>query len=51
MPPMIGSRLAITAIVSAIKWPGIISPTACMWTNEGSWMRIRNGWCVPSLMA
>ena len=26
-PPMMGSRLAMTAIVSAIRLPGIISPT------------------------
>ena len=39
------------AIVSAIRWPGIITPTDCRWMNEGSWIRIRNGWSVPSLIA
>ena len=39
------------AIVSAIRWPGIIKPTDCRWMNDGSWMRIRKGWSVPSLMA
>ena len=39
------------AIVSAIRLPGIIRPTDCRWMNDGSWIRIRNGWSVPSLMA
>ena len=39
------------AIVSAIRWPGIIRPTDWRWMNDGSWIRIRNGWSVPSLMA
>src|SRR5207237_1347265 len=50
-PPMIGSREAITAIVSAIRWPGMSSPTDCRWMNDGSWIRSRNGWSVPSLIA
>ena len=49
-PPMIGSRQAMTAIVSAIRWPGISTPTAWRWMNDGSWIRIRNGWSVPSLI-
>ena len=39
----------MTAIVSATRWPGTIVPTAWRWMNDGSWMRIRNGWSVPSL--
>ena len=50
-PPMIGSRLRHDAMVSARRWPGIITPTAWRWMNDGSWMRIRNGWSVPSLTA
>ncbi len=41
----------MTAIVSAIRLPGISSPTDWRWMNDGSWIRIRNGWSVPSLMA
>ena len=39
------------AIVSATRWPGIIRPTDWRWMNDGSWMRRRNGWSVPSLIA
>src|SRR6266576_4405576 len=49
-PPMIGSNEAMTAIASAIRWPGISVPTAWRWTKDGSWIRIRNGWSVPSLI-
>ena len=50
-PPMMGSREAMIAIVSAMRWPGIITPTDWRWMNDGSWIRIRNGWSVPSLIA
>src|SRR4029078_5730264 len=49
-PPMIGSSEAMTAIVSAMRLLGIITPTHWSWKNEGSWIRIRNGWAVPSLI-
>ena len=38
------------AIVSATRCPGISRPTDWRWTNDGSWIRIRNGWSVPSLI-
>ncbi len=50
MPPMIGSRLAMMAIVSATRWPGTSWPTAWSVKYDGSWMRNRNGWSEPSLM-
>ena len=50
-PPMIGSSEAMIAIVSAMRLPGVSSPTAWRWTKLGSWIRIRNGWSVPSLIA
>ena len=50
-PPMIGSSDAMTAIVSAIRLPGTRAPTACRLKKDGSWMRSRNGWSEPSLMA
>ena len=50
-PPMIGSRLAMMAIVSATRWPGVSSPTVCRLKYDGSWMRRRKGWSEPSLMA
>ena len=37
--------------VSATRWPGVSSPTACRLKYDGSWMRNRNGWSEPSLMA
>ena len=40
----------MTAIVSAMRLPGISSPTDWRLTNDGSWIRIRNGWSVPSLI-
>ena len=40
----------MTAIVSAMRWPGVMTPTAWRWMNDGSWIRIRKGWSVPSLM-
>src|SRR4029079_4420632 len=49
-PPMIGSREAMTAIVSATRLLGLITATDWRWMNEGSWIRIRNGWSVPSLI-
>ncbi len=39
------------AIVSAIRLPGMSSPTDWRWMKLGSWIRIRNGWSVPSLIA
>ena len=48
-PPMMGSGLAMIAIVSAIRLPFISSPTDCRWMYDGSWIRIRKGWSVPSL--
>jgi hypothetical protein len=38
------------AIVSAIRLPGISAPTAWRLKYEGSWMRSRKGWSLPSLM-
>ena len=51
IPPMTGSSDAITAIVSAIRLSFISSPTSWRFTNDGSWIFIRNGWSVPSEMA
>ena len=42
-PPMIGSSEAMIAIVSAMRLPGVSSPTVWRWTKLGSWIRIRNG--------
>jgi NADH-quinone oxidoreductase subunit H len=50
-PPITGSRLAITAIVSAMRLSFISIPTSWRWTHDGSWIFIRNGWSVPSEIA
>ncbi len=50
-PPMIGSSDEKTAIMSATRLPGSISESSWRFTNDGSWIRIRNGWSVPSLTA
>jgi len=50
-PPMIGSRLAMTAMVSATRWPGMSTGITCRLTKLGSRMRNRYGVGPPSLMA
>ena len=50
-PPMIGSRLAITAMVSAIRCPGMSIGITCRVTKLGSRIRNRYGVGPPSLMA
>src|SRR5207247_2424246 len=40
-PPMIGSRLAMIAIVSAMRLPGSTAPTPCRFTKLGSWRCMR----------
>ena len=32
---MIGSNEAMTAMVSAIRWPGVMTPTDWRWMNDG----------------
>ena len=40
----------MTAMVSAMRWPGVITPTAWRWMNEGIVDAHADGWSVPSLM-
>ena len=49
-PPMIGSELGHHGHrVGDQMCPGVMTPTACRWMNDGSWIRMRKGWSVPSL--
>ena len=50
-PPMTGSKLAITAIVSATSRPGMIFGIAWRLMKLGSRIRNRYGFGPPSLMA
>ena len=51
IPPMTGSSEATIAIVSAIRLPGSSAGTVCRLRKLGSWIRKRNGWSEPSLIA
>ena len=50
-PPMIGSRLAMIAIVSAMRWPGMSLGMTWSVMKLGSRIRNRYGFGPPSLMA
>ncbi len=50
-PPITGSRLAMTAMVSAIRCPGMSAGMTCSVMNDGSRIRNRYGVGPPSLMA